>query len=95
MLSTISVKYFSELKVSADRFQVGTIPDIDERGICFYYSGLFQTVDTVWSTFCNDLIGNWKENVIVKCFMNVLGHSTNSQAIPSHLLASDTSFMYI
>ncbi len=35
------------------------------------------------------------ENVIVKCFMNVLGHSTNSQAIPSHLLASDTSFMYI
>ncbi len=27
--------------------------------------------------------------------MNVLGHSTNSQAIPSHLLASDTSFMYI
>ncbi len=27
--------------------------------------------------------------------MNVLGHSTNSQAIPSHFLASDTSFMYI
>ncbi len=36
-----------------------------------------------------------KENIIVKCFMNVLGHSTNSQAIQSHLLASDTFFIYI
>ncbi len=38
---------------------------------------------------------SWKENIIVKCFMNVRGHVTNSQAIPSHLLAADTFFIYI
>ncbi len=35
-------------------------PDIDERGICFYYSGVFPTVDTVCSTVCTDLSGNCK-----------------------------------
>ncbi len=38
---------------------------------------------------------SWKENIIVKCFMNVLGHLTNSRAIPSHLLAADSGFIFI
>ncbi len=41
-------------------FPYHILPDIHERGICIYYSGLFRTVDTVWSTFCNDLIGNYR-----------------------------------
>ncbi len=38
---------------------------------------------------------SWKENIIVKCFMNVLDHLTNSQVIPNHLIAADTLFIYI
>ncbi len=37
----------------------------------------------------------WKENIIVKCFMNVLGHLTNSQAMPSLLLAANACFILL